>query len=46
MLETLAEMMIPVYVSLVRAGRKMREQVPENIRDRVIALLDVEEAAT
>lgn len=46
MLEALAEMMIPVYVSLVKAGRKSREQVPENIRERVIALLGTEEAET
>jgi len=45
MLKALAEMMIPVYVSLVRAGRKTRDQVPENIRERVIAILD-EEVAT
>ena len=46
MLEALAEMMIPVYVSLVKAGRKTREQVPENIRERVTVMLDAMEAVT
>lgn len=36
--------MAKVYYLLIKAGRRTIEQVPENLREEVQALLDAEEA--
>ena len=36
-------MMIPVYVSLIQAGKRTLEQVPERIRDEVADSLGQEQ---
>lgn len=38
--------MAEVYYRLIKAGRKTLEEVPENIRADVKALLDAEKSAT
>ncbi|WP_274363702.1 CD1375 family protein [Paenibacillus thermotolerans] len=38
--------MIPIYVSLIKAGRRTVESVPEQVRAEVQALLDKESQAS